>query len=136
MIWIQHEIRLPAFSEGCHPITRHIVEGVPELADVRIGMMHVFLQHTSASLTINENADPDVVHDVLEALQQIVPWRQGFYRHCEGNSAAHVKSSMMGCSTTVPISGGRMALGTWQAIFFCEFDGPRTRHALVTVMGS
>jgi len=102
---------------------------------VREGVVTVYVPHTTAGVTINENADPDVVHDVLAALDEAVPWRQGFYRHGEGNSAAHVKSSMVGCSTTIPITGGRMVLGTWQAVFFCEFDGPRTRRVVVTVTG-
>jgi secondary thiamine-phosphate synthase enzyme len=91
--------------------------------------------HTTAGVTINENADPDVVHDVLGALDLAVPWQQDFYRHDEGNSAAHTKSSMVGCSATVPIRAGRLMLGTWQAIYFCEFDGPRTRQVIVTVVG-
>ena len=95
--------------------------------------MHV--PHTTAGVTINENADPDVVHDVLGALEVAVPWRQDFYRHNEDNSAAHVKSTLVGCDQTVLVSGGRMVLGTWQGIYFCEFDGPRTRRAIVRVMG-
>ena len=99
------------------------------------GVVTVYVPHTTAGVTINENADPDVIHDVLAALDQAVPWRQGFYRHGEGNSAAHVKSSIVGCSTVVPVAGGRMMLGTWQGVFFCEFDGPRRRAVVVTVTG-
>ena len=99
------------------------------------GVVAVYAPHTTAGVTINENADPDVVHDVLAALDEAVPWRQGFYQHGEGNSAAHAKSSMVGCSTCIPVSGGRMMLGTWQAVYFCEFDRPRTRRVIVTVMG-
>jgi secondary thiamine-phosphate synthase enzyme len=115
-------------------ITRPVQEAVAE-AGVRNGTVTVYVPHTTAGVTINENADPDVIHDVLAALDKAVPWRQGFYRHGEGNSAAHVKSSLVGCQTTVPIVEGRMTLGTWQSVFFCEFDGPRTRHVLVTVAG-
>jgi len=115
-------------------ITRRVADAVRE-AGVAEGVVTVYVPHTTAGVTINENADPDVVHDVLTALDQAVPWRQGFYQHGEGNSAAHVKSSLVGCSTTIPIQGGRMMLGTWQAVFFCEFDGPRTRRTVVTVMG-
>ncbi len=104
-------------------------------SEVKDGVCTVFCPHTTAAVTINENADPDVVHDVLGALDLAVPWRQDFYRHDEGNSAAHAKSSMVGCSATVPIREGRLALGTWQAIYFCEFDGPRTRQVIVTVTG-
>ena len=99
------------------------------------GIVTVYVPHTTAGLTINENADPDVVHDVLAALDKVVPWHQDFYEHSEGNSAAHAKSSIVGCSTVVPVADGRMALGTWQAVFFCEFDGPRTRRVIVTVAG-
>ena len=111
------------------------VRQIVSQSGVRDGTVTVYVPHTTAGVTINENADPDVVHDVLGALDEAVPWRQGFYRHCEGNSAAHVKSSMVGCWAVVPVAGGRMTLGTWQAIFFCEFDGPRTRQAIVTVIG-
>ena len=97
------------------------------------GLAVVFVPHTTAGVTINENADPDVVHDVLGALDLAVPWRQDFYQHDEGNSAAHVKSSLVGCSATIPIHAGRLTLGTWQAIYFCEFDGPRTRQVIVTI---
>ena len=97
------------------------------------GMVTVYVPHTTAGVTINENADPDVIHDMLGAMDKAIPWRQEFYLHGEGNSAAHVKSSMFGCNTTIPVVGGRMTLGTWQSIFFCEFDGPR--RCLVTVTG-
>jgi len=103
-------------------------------AGISDGLVAVYVPHTTAGVTINENADPDVVHDVLASLDQAVPWQQQFYRHGEGNSAAHVKSSLVGCSAVVPVSGGRLTLGTWQAIFFCEFDGPRTRRCLVNII--
>jgi secondary thiamine-phosphate synthase enzyme len=115
-------------------ITRTVQQAI-DAAGVAAGAVTVYVPHTTAGVTINENADPDVIHDILLALDQAVPWQQGFYRHGEGNSAAHVKSSMMGCQTTVPIVDGRMTLGTWQSIFFCEFDGPRTRRVIVTVTG-
>jgi secondary thiamine-phosphate synthase enzyme len=86
--------------------------------------------HTTAGVTINENADPDVTHDMGCALDRAVPWEAG-YRHCEGNSAAHVKASLMGSSVQVILEAGRMQLGTWQGIFFCEFDGPRSRKVYV-----
>jgi secondary thiamine-phosphate synthase enzyme len=96
-------------------------------AGVHTGLVTIFVPHTTAAITINENADPDVVHDMLAQLDHMVPWAQPFYQHGEGNSAAHVKASMMGSSATVLIDAGRLALGTWQGIWFCEFDGPRTR---------
>ena len=109
------------------------VAGVVADSGVADGVVTVFVPHTTAGVTINENADPDVAADVLAALDAAVPRRQGFYRHGEGNSAAHVKSSMMGCSARVLVAGGRLVLGTWQAIYFCEFDGPRSRKAIVAV---
>lgn len=111
------------------------VRGILFSSGVRSGICHVFTLHTTSGLTINENADPDVRADLVETLNQLVPWR-GNYRHTEGNSAAHVKASLMGSSVTVPVEDGRLVLGTWQGIYFCEFDGPRTRTVLVTVMGS
>lgn len=93
----------------------------------------VYVPHTTAAVTINENADPTVRHDMLAQLDQMVPWSQPFYRHGEGNSAAHVKASLLGSSVTIPVQGGRMALGTWQGIYFAEFDGPRTRRMFVQI---
>jgi secondary thiamine-phosphate synthase enzyme len=100
---------------------------------VRDGMVHVYVSHTTAGVTINESADPAVKRDILTTLRRLVP-HQGDYRHAEGNSDAHVKSSMMGASAWVPIVDGELALGTWQGVFFCEFDGPRTRAVRVTVL--
>lgn len=94
------------------------------------GMALVYTPHTTAAVTINENADPDVPGDILAALDRIVPLTAN-YRHAEGNSAAHVKSSLVGASEMVMIENGRLLLGTWQAIFFCEFDGPRTRKVFI-----
>lgn len=102
---------------------------------VRSGICQVFTLHTTAGLTINENADPDVRTDILDALNRLAPWRDG-YRHTEGNSAAHIKSTLTGSSVTVPVEDGRLVLGTWQGIYFCEFDGPRTRTVIVNVIGS
>ena len=113
-------------------ITPRVME-VIDASDIKDGWAHVFIPHTTAGVTINENADPDVIHDILKQLDTMVPHDQSFYRHNEGNSAAHVKSSMMGCSLIVPIADGLVALGRWQSIFFCEFDGPRTRRVRVSV---
>ena len=99
---------------------------------IRDGICHVFVPHTTAAVTINENADPDVPRDMLTALDKAIPW-QDRYRHLEGNSAAHVKSSLVGASETVLVEAGNLVLGTWQSLFFCEFDGPRTRNVLVKV---
>ncbi len=97
---------------------------------VQEGICHVYVPHTTAGITINEGADPDVIRDMTMELNKIVPLEDG-YRHAEGNSAAHIKASMMGSSVAVIIENGKLVLGTWQAIFFCEFDGPRTRRVLV-----
>lgn len=98
------------------------------------GKLIVFIPHTTAGVTINENADPDVVHDMLYALDQMVPLHSGSYRHGEGNSAAHVKSSLVGCQTQVLVQEGELILGRWQGIFFCEFDGPRTRQVIISFL--
>lgn len=92
----------------------------------------IFVPHTTAAVTINEGADPVVKRDILAGLDKAVPWRSG-YEHAEGNSAAHIKTSLVGSSETVLIRGGNLVLGTWQTIYFCEFDGPRTRRVLVKV---
>lgn len=101
-------------------------------AGVRSGALILFVPHTTAAVTINENADPDVVRDILRAINKIVPWNDG-YDHFEGNSAAHIKASMFGFSETVLIEDGDLVLGTWQGIYFCEFDGPRTRSLIVKI---
>jgi len=97
------------------------------------GICQVFIPHTTAGVTINENADPDVVADMLAALDSMVPELP--YRHREGNSPAHVKSTLVGCSVTLPVEDHDLILGTWQAIYFCEFDGPRRRNVFVQVEG-
>ena len=98
------------------------------------GVCHIFVPHTTAGVTINENADPDVTRDINAVLNRLVPHR-GDYRHSEGNSDSHTKASLMGFTATVPVSGGRLVLGTWQAVYFCEFDGPRRRRCIVTAIG-
>lgn len=97
------------------------------------GTCLVFVPHTTAAVTINENADPSVAGDIIHALSKAIPWRDPAYRHMEGNSAAHVKSSMIGCSQLVIVKDGKLLLGTWQGVYFCEFDGPRTRKVQVRV---
>jgi secondary thiamine-phosphate synthase enzyme len=99
------------------------------------GLLHVHCPHTTAGLTVNENADPDVVRDMLLTLARLVPQR-GDYRHSEGNSDAHVKASLMGTGLTLIVEGGEIRLGTWQGVFFCEFDGPRARQVWVRWMGA
>ena len=111
------------------------VQNIADKAGISQGTVTVYCPHTTAAITINENADPDVVHDILLTLAELVPHHNSGYRHSEGNSDAHVKSSIIGCSETVLISSGKMQLGTWQAVFFCEFDGPRTRTVHVQITG-
>jgi len=112
-------------------ITDAVQKAVTDLG-VKEGLCVVFVPHTTAGVTINENADPDVQRDMLLAIQKIVPGDLD-YRHGEGNSPAHLKSSLLGCSQQVLVEGGRLALGMWQGIYFCEFDGPRTRKIYVKV---
>jgi secondary thiamine-phosphate synthase enzyme len=109
------------------------VQRVVDESGVKEGVCICFVPHTTAGITINENADPDVVSDMIYALDRAVPWKDGRYQHGEGNTAAHVKSSMMGHSLQVFVRGGKLQFGTWQGIFLCEFDGPRSRNVWVTV---
>jgi secondary thiamine-phosphate synthase enzyme len=111
------------------------IQSLIDKANVKDGSVIIYCPHTTAAITINENADPDVVGDILLTLAELVPQHRSGYRHSEGNSDAHVKSSIIGCSKTVLISSGKMQLGTWQAVFFCEFDGPRRRTVHVQIMG-
>jgi len=97
---------------------------------IKSGLCFVFVPHTTAAITINENADPSVQSDILNVLNTVIPWELD-YRHLEGNSPAHVKSSLVGASEIIAIENGRLALGTWQGVYFCEFDGPRTRYVKI-----
>ena len=113
-------------------ITRLIQDEVGK-SGVKDGLCVVFTPHTTAAVTINENADPDVVRDLNMELGKIIPWEDG-YHHIEGNSAAHLKSSLVGASEHIIIEDGRLLLGTWQGIYFCEYDGPRSRKVIVKIM--
>ena len=113
-------------------ITDMIQKAVAE-SGVRSGICTVFIPHTTAAVTINENADPDVVRDFTAEIGRIVPWEDD-YRHMEGNSAAHLKASLIGFSEQIIIENGRLLLGTWQGIYFCEYDGPRRRNVYVKLM--
>lgn len=113
-------------------ITRLIQDEVRK-SGVKDGLCVVFTPHTTAAVTINENADPDVVRDLNMELGKIIPWEDG-YHHIEGNSAAHLKSSLVGASEHIIIEDGRLLLGTWQGIYFCEYDGPRSRKVIVKIM--
>ena len=115
-------------------ITGKVEKAVAE-SGVSDGTVIIYCPHTTAAITINENADPDVVHDILLTLSALVPQDRAGYQHSEGNSDSHVKSSLIGCSETVIINSGRLLLGTWQGIYFCEFDGPRRRTVHVRITG-
>lgn len=130
MHFFEHE--LSTAREELRDITALVADDV-SASGVRDGICTVFCPHTTAAITINENADPDVRHDLLLGLDASFPDRPDF-RHFEGNSAAHLKSSTVGASETVLVRGGRLVLGTWQGLYFCEFDGPRTRRFHVTVL--
>lgn len=120
-------------KEGFIDITAKIKE-IVMCSLIKQGICQVFVPHTTAGVTINENADPDVVTDMLTALGHMVPTLP--FRHIEGNSPAHVKSTLVGCSISVPVTDNNLLLGTWQGIYFCEFDGPRTRKVFVQVIGA
>jgi secondary thiamine-phosphate synthase enzyme len=111
------------------------VDSAVEQSGIINGDAIVYCPHTTAAITINENADPSVPHDILLTLSELIPQHQPGYRHSEGNSDAHCKSSLVGCSEQILIKDGRLSLGTWQGIFFCEFDGPRSRTFFVQVRG-
>jgi secondary thiamine-phosphate synthase enzyme len=110
------------------------VQNIITQEQVQEGIALVYCPHTTAGITINENADPDVVHDIISRLEEMYPWNHPRDRHGEGNSAAHLKASTLGSSELIPITAGRLVLGTWQGIYFCEFDGPRQRTFYVKVI--
>lgn len=114
-------------------ITRQVQQALTEQG-IENGICMVYVPHTTAAVTINESADPSVRRDILMVLNEMVPWKAP-YRHLEGNSPAHVKTTLVGSSELIAVEGGRLALGTWQGIFFCEFDGPRTRKLNITLIG-
>jgi secondary thiamine-phosphate synthase enzyme len=137
-MWIQQTIRLPPARRGFHLITHAITEAITELASIEVGWMQVFIQHTSASLTINENADPDVRVDFETAMNHAVPESLPYVHTIEGpdDMPAHVKASMMGASVMIPIGKGRLQLGTWQGIYLCEHrDQASGRSIVITVTG-
>jgi secondary thiamine-phosphate synthase enzyme len=111
------------------------VEDIVRKGGVDQGIVIVYCPHTTAGITINENADPDVVRDMLMRLDEVYPWEHPKYRHAEGNSASHLKAITMGSSQTILIKDGKLVLGRWQGLYFCEFDGPRSRTYYVKIMG-
>ena len=139
MAWFQKEIRLSAKARGFHLITREILQELPELRNFKIGLANIFIMHTSASISINENADPDVRLDMESHFNQFVPERAPYYQHTlEGadDMPAHIKSSLLGCNLVIPISEGHFKMGTWQGIYLCEHrNNGGGRKITITVNG-
>ncbi|BES72386.1 secondary thiamine-phosphate synthase enzyme YjbQ [Marinobacter nanhaiticus D15-8W] len=139
MTWHQQEIRLKPRSRGFHLVTGEVLEQLPKLADIRIGLLHLFIQHTSASLAVNENADPDVRGDLERHFNVMVPENAPHYEHTlEGpdDMPAHIKSVLIGPSLSLPIRDGQPVLGTWQGIFLCEHrDHGGGRRIVATIQG-
>ena len=136
--WDQSAVELPPRGRGFHLITDTVLEAIPTVREIRVGLLHLFLQHTSASLTINENADPDVTVDLESSFAAIAPEDFPYKHTCEGpdDMPAHVKSSLLGSSLSLPVNGGKILLGSWQGIYLCEHrnaGGPRT--LILTLQG-
>ncbi len=140
MKFFQKEIKLQSYSRGFHLITEDVFEAIPELSEIKIGQLQVFIKHTSASLTINENADSTVRLDFESHINKMVPENQPYYRHTfEGSDdmPAHIKASLMGSSVQIPITNGRLNLGTWQGIYLCEHRNfANGRQLVLTVFGN
>ena len=139
MSWLQKEITLSAKSRGFHLVTREILGQIPEIGDFSVGLAHIFIQHTSASLALNENADPTVRQDMEAYFNRAVPENASYFIHTyEGldDMPAHIKAVLLGSSVTVPIRNGRFHLGTWQGIYLCEHrNRARGRRLVITVQG-
>ena len=137
-MWLQREIRLQPLPRGFHLVTTEVVRELPELEELAVGLCHLFIRHTSASLTLNENASPDVRHDFRTWFDQAVPERFDWEHSLEGpdDMPAHIKASLLGPALSLPVSDGRLALGTWQGIYLCEHrDHGGSRSLLATVWG-
>ncbi len=138
-MWLQKEIRLQSKARGFHLITDEVLRELPELRNLKVGMMNIFIMHTSASLTLNENADPTVRQDFESYFNRAVPEDEPYYRHQDEGSddlPAHIKSSLLGASLNIPISNGQPSLGTWQGIYLCEHrNHGGSRRIVVTVQG-
>lgn len=139
-MWYQKEVRLPAVKRGFHLITDLLEAQLPELEKIEIGLAHIFIKHTSASLTINEDADPTVRQDFESHFNHIVPENASYYRHTQegpDDMPAHLKAAMLGASVSIPISKGKFNLGTWQGIYLCEHRNHASkRTVVVTLMGN
>jgi secondary thiamine-phosphate synthase enzyme len=132
---VQDEFRISTKSRSQMIDITSQVRSLVGQTGVTDGDVIVYCPHTTAAITINENADPSVPHDMLMTLEELLPQHRSGYRHSEGNSDSHCKSSLVGCSEQILIQGGSLQLGTWQGIFFCEFDGPRSRKVIVQIRG-
>ena len=139
-MWIQKTITLPPKSRGFHIITHDVLENIPELKDLKTGILQLFIKHTSASLTINENADPTVRTDFESHFNMLAPENQSYYQHTfEGSDdmPAHLKASLLGSSVSIPITDGKLNLGTWQGIYLCEHRNRGSdRKLIITIQGS
>jgi secondary thiamine-phosphate synthase enzyme len=138
MGWEQRTVRLSPRPRGCHLITQEVLEAIPEVRDLKLGLLHIFIQHTSASLTINENAEREVRTDLAASLDALAPESFPYTHTAEGpdDMPAHVKASLMGSSVSLPVSGGRLALGTWQGIYLCEHrNHGGSRQLVLTLHG-
>ena len=136
MAWIQRQMKLSPRARGLHLITREVLEAIPEISKLRVGLLHVFMQHTSASLTINENADSDVRRDLESSLNALAPEDFPYVHTIEGpdDMPAHVKASLMGAAVSIPIADGRLLLGTWQGIYLCEHRNRASSRSLVLTL--
>jgi secondary thiamine-phosphate synthase enzyme len=132
---VQRELHVSSKSRNQMIDITSQVGSVVSQSGITNGNVIIYCPHTTAAITINENADPSVAHDILLSLEELVPHHRAGYRHTEGNSDAHCKSSLVGCSRQVLIRDGTLELGTWQGIFFCEFDGPRSRRVILQIRG-
>ena len=139
MVWYQEHLELSPARRGYHLITSKVIDAIPEISRIRIGQLTVFIQHTSASLTINENADPDVQVDMESLINKIVPDEFPYVHTLEGpdDMPAHMKASLMGASVTIPVESGKLALGTWQGIYLCEHrNRGGSRRLILTLHGA
>mmetsp|Transcript_15950 Transcript_15950/g.17707 ORF Transcript_15950/g.17707 Transcript_15950/m.17707 type:complete len:140 (-) Transcript_15950:27-446(-) len=137
-MWSQQTVKMPRLGRGCHLVTEEICKRVPQIKEYKVGLLNLFLQHTSAALSLNENWDKDVRLDMADIVDTIVPESKSYRHSCEGpdDMPAHVKSSLFGANITIPITDGKLNLGTWQGIYLCEFrNGTRSRTIIATIQG-
>lgn len=138
-MWIQRHLKIKSLNRGFHLITREITDSLPELGEVEVGLLHVFMQHTSAALTLNENADPTVRQDFESVFNRLIPEGEPYYIHNDegpDDLPAHIKTSLLGPELTIPVSRGKMSLGTWQGIYLCEFrNHASSRNLVLTLNG-